>query len=87
LASDAGLHEFPRQVEEASTFLRDNLEQLRRLCTFPGVEDASLDFGVARRNVMVQCDCLPADFVRLAAALGLSIEVSQYPAEETADGV
>jgi hypothetical protein len=87
LASDAGFHEFPRQVEEASTFLRDNLEQLLRLCTFPGVEGVSLDFGVSRRNVAVQCECLPADLIRLAAMLGLSIEVSQYPAEETANRI
>jgi hypothetical protein len=78
-ASDAGFGEFARQVEEATDFLRAQDEQLRRLCAFPGVEDVTLDFGVARRDVAVQCDRLPPELVRVAGELGLGIELSQYP--------
>jgi hypothetical protein len=84
-ASDAGFKEFPRQVEEAAAFLRANAEEVRRLCEFPGVEGVTLDFGIARRDVAVQCDHLPAELVRLAGLLGLSIELSQYPIEGAAD--
>lgn len=84
-ASDADFNEFPQQIEEATVFLRSNGEQLRRLCEFPGVEGVTLDFGIARRNVVLQCDHFPAELVQLAGSLGLSIELSQYPIEETAE--
>jgi len=78
--SDAAFEEFPRQVEEAVVFLRTHYEEVRQLVQFPGVELAYLDFGVARREVEVQCDYLPPELVRLAGELGLGIELSQYPA-------
>jgi hypothetical protein len=79
-ASDASLEEFPRQAQETTEFLRTEFEQIRRLCAFPGVEDVTLDFGIARRDVAVQCDFLPPELVRLAGSLGLGIEISHYPA-------
>lgn len=80
-ASDADFGEFPRQVAESIAFLRAEAEQVRRLCEWPGVEGVTLDFGIARRDVAVQCDHLPAELVRLAGLLGLAIELSHYPAE------
>ncbi len=79
--SDADFGEFPRQVAEATAFLRAEAEQVRRLVEWPGVEGVTLDFGIARRDVAVQCDHLPAELLRLAGSLGLAIELSQYPAE------
>jgi hypothetical protein len=84
-ASDAAFEEFPRQVADATAFLRANAEQVLRLCEFPGVEGVTLDFGIARRNVPVQCDRLPAELVCLAGSLGLAIELSQYPPDDQAD--
>lgn len=81
-ASDADFGEFPRQVAEATAFLRAEAEQVRRLVEWPGVEGVTLDFGVARRDVAVQCDHLPTELVQLAASLGLAIELSQYPTKE-----
>jgi hypothetical protein len=84
LASDADMDDFPRQVEEATAFLRAHAEEIRRLVEFPGAEeDVTLDFGIARRDVLLQCDHLPAQLVRLAESLGLAIELSQYPAGES----
>jgi hypothetical protein len=49
---DAEFDDFPKQVEEAISFLESNAEQLRRLVEFPGVEgDVELDFGIERRDV------------------------------------
>jgi hypothetical protein len=79
LAGEGDFSNFPRQVEQAIAFLRSNESELRRLCTFPGVEIASLDFGIERRDVVFQFDRLPTELLRLAGALGLDIEVSQYP--------
>lgn len=80
VASDADLGELPRQIAEATAFLRAEAGQVRRLCEWPGVEGVTLDFGVERRDVAVQCDFLPPDLVRLTGSLGLGIELSQYPA-------
>jgi hypothetical protein len=79
-ASSAGFDEFPQQATEAAAFLRAEFSQVRRLCEWPGVEGVTLDFGVERRDVAVQCDILPAELVRVAGSLGLAIELSQYPA-------
>ena len=81
-ASDADFDEFPRQADEATAFLRNESEQVRRLCEWPGVEGVTLDFGVERRDVAVQCDVLPMELVRLAGSLGLAIEMSQYPTRD-----
>jgi hypothetical protein len=77
--SDADFSEFPAQLDDAITFLSANEPELRRLYAFPGVESLSLDFGIARREVAVQCDRLPPTLVALAGSLGLAIELSQYP--------
>ena len=77
--SDAGFDDFPRQAAEAIEFLQREFGQIRRLCAWPGVECVTLDFGVERRDVAVQCDLLPPELVRIAGALGLAIELSQYP--------
>src|SRR5205085_711613 len=42
-ASDADFDEFPRQVAEATEFLRGEADQIGRLCEFPGVEGVTLD--------------------------------------------
>jgi hypothetical protein len=84
LVSDAGFKEFAQQTVDATVFLQANSEQIRRLCAFPGVEDVTLDFGIARREAALQCDYLPPELVRIAGSLGLGIELSQYPPEPVA---
>ena len=79
LASESDFTDFPAQVNDAISFLRANELELRRLRTSPGVETAMLDFGIERRDVAVQSDRLPAELLRLAGALDLDIELSQYP--------
>ena len=53
LASDEDFNQFPRQVEESITFLQGSEVEVRRLCSFPGVEGVTLDFGIERRDVPV----------------------------------
>jgi hypothetical protein len=80
--SDAEFSDLPRQIEDAIAFLTVNSSQMKRLAEFPGVESLTLDFGIARRNVCVQCDNLPANLIQLAASYGLNVELTQYPVEE-----
>lgn len=79
LAGERDFSDLPLQVEQAIAFLRKNESELRRLSTFSGVEIATLDFGIERRDVIFQFDRLPAELLQLAGSLGLDIEVSQYP--------
>jgi hypothetical protein len=80
--SEAAFEEFSRQVEDAITFLGVKREEVRRLMNFPGVEAVVLDFGVSRRDVLLECYFLPPELIQRAGELGLGVELSQYPAEE-----
>ena len=82
LVSDADFDYFDQQVADAIEFLQTETAELQRLRDFPGVENAVLDFGIARRDAAVQCDCLPPALVRLAGSLGLGIVLSQYPSSK-----
>ena len=71
VASGADFDQFARQEAEATGFLRNHFEQLRRLRTFPGVESVTLDFGIERRNVYLQCDSLSPELIAVAGSLGV----------------
>lgn len=79
LVSDAPADDLAYQVEDAISFLTAHHGELGRLMASSGVDGAVLDFGIERRDVVVQCDTLPAPLIRLAGGLGLAIEMSQYP--------
>jgi hypothetical protein len=77
-ASTSDFNNFSGQVRQTISFLKKNQKELKKLAKFPGV-DAVIDFGFARRDVVVQCDLLPAELIRLAGSIGLAIEMSLYP--------
>lgn len=78
--SEKDFDDLSGQVNEATVFLETHRDEIVRLAAYPGVEGCLvLDFGVARRDVYVQCDYLPPELVRLAGELGLGIEISRYP--------
>jgi hypothetical protein len=77
-ASAADFDEFPQQAADATQFLSAHADEVRRLRNFPGVEGVTLDFGIWRRDVWVQCDHFPAELVRLAGALGVGLELTVY---------
>jgi hypothetical protein len=77
--SDADFDNFDLQVAHAIAFLVANVAQLERLCRFPNLEEARLDFGIYKGHATVHCDYLPPELVRAAGAIGLGIEISHYP--------
>ena len=85
VTSESDFNEFSSQVAETTKFFEANTAQLRRLVDWPGVESADLDFGIERRDAIVQRDELPAELVRLAGLLGLGLVLSQYPASTQAE--
>jgi hypothetical protein len=82
IVSDADFDEFDIQKNEAIEFLTNNNRIIEEMIKLPSVEYASLDFGIERRDVAVQCDSFQPELLKLAGNLGLGIELSQYPIDE-----
>ena len=80
--SDAEFTQFEKQKKDAMAFLKTKGAVIRKMMKWPGLDAGGLDFGVQRRDVLVQCDEFPAELLKLAGGLGLSIELSCYPAPE-----
>jgi len=83
--SNAEFEDWQKQVADAISFLKQNRKELERLCRFPGVEGACLDFALSKRDVFCQQDTLPAELLYLAGSIGLDISLSQFPPEESAE--
>lgn len=81
LVSDADFEAFEKQASEALEFVESNLASVTKLANFPGVDWATLDFGVAVPKDAFGSFCLSPRLIRLTAQAGLGIEVSGYPCE------
>ena len=86
IASEADLDEFNRQVKEATEFPALHASAIAGMVSFPGVQNAVLDFGVAlSEGYVAQLSYLPPDFIRLAASVGIAVEISHYACREDDD--
>lgn len=77
--STADFDAFSVQVNDATQFLERHADAVRAIVSFPGVDAATLDFGIALRDIAVHCDYLPPRLLSAAAAVGVGIELSHYP--------
>ncbi len=79
LVSNAEIDDFDQQVADATEFLEKYGAVIAKIASFPGVEFAGLDFGVAlNEGYVAQCSYLPPEFIRIAATSGISVEISHY---------
>jgi hypothetical protein len=76
--SGAGSDDLDAQIEDATRFLEEHEDELRRLGRFPGVEEVCLDFAIPRREVAAQSDVFPADLLWRAGALDIDLVVTHY---------
>lgn len=79
--------DFAGQIDDANAFLHKYESELRSLISTCPVDDIRLDFPYSCRihgNIIVQCDYMPPEFLRLAGDLGIGVELSHYP--NTEDG-
>ena len=83
--SDADFDEFTLQKEEVIKYLYENEEKIKAIQNLSAHEGAYLDFAIEQRDVAVQCDSFPPELIKLAGALGLGIEISQYPPYDDED--
>ena len=82
LASLADFDEFEQQISDSIKYLKQNNKLIQEIMSLPDVDEASLDFGINKRDVIVQCDFFPLELIKIAGELGLGIELSQYPQAE-----
>ena len=67
-----------KQVRDAIAFLTQHHRVLSRLRRVAGVEEMTLDFAIADRDVPGQFDYFPPELIAAAGRLGIGIEVSRY---------
>ena len=77
--SEGDFEDFERQKADAVAFLSQHHSALAKLRALPGLEHASIDFGIAMRNVISQSDAFEAALIDLIASLRLELVLSQYP--------
>lgn len=81
--SEADIGEHDQQISDAISFLQENLEDIQRMKTFPGVDEVGVDFGLEFKDSFAPSDYLPAELIALAGRAGISICLSHYPTEES----
>lgn len=79
LVSDADFEELERQLSDARDFLQTHASVLKEMRKVPGVERAGLDFGIAKRDVIVQIDTFSADLIVLLAEINCGLVLTQFP--------
>lgn len=82
--SGAGFSELRLQIDDALVFLRENESFVRRLRSFPGVEELCLDFGNDIRPPGWCSFSFPPELLVAAGALGVSLVLSVYPQSDDA---
>lgn len=82
VVSDASVNDLAAQVRDALRFLGEHEDDLRRLGSYPGVEEMCLDFAIQRRDVVAQSDLFPAELLWQAGALDIDLVVTHYAIAE-----
>src|SRR5260370_21635056 len=73
--SQADFTNLKRQIREALSFLGKYKPALGRVRRAAGVEQITLDFGVASRQVAAQFDYFPPELLLAAGELGIGLEI------------
>ena len=83
--SDAEFGNIEQQTRETLQFLADNLAEVERLGTYPGVEGLELDFAVyGRDDAFVESYRFAPELLAQISCLGITLCVSRYiPANDT----
>lgn len=89
IVSEKEWDDFEGQINDALAYLKKHYSDLKRLIQTHTIDDIRFDLPYWSRlesGVIVQCDFLPPEFLKLAGELGIGIELSLYPrAEENSE--
>ena len=83
--SEGDFNDLDKQIKDAIQFLKENSDKLNKLNDFLiNIKDSGicLDFGIKKRNTVVQSNSFPSELLTLAGDLGLDIELTQYPIDK-----
>jgi hypothetical protein len=75
-----GFEDLDAQIQAAAHFLLRHEDELRRLASFPGVEEVCLDFGIRVPEPGAASNVFPADFLWQSGALDIDLVVTHYEA-------
>lgn len=81
VASEADFSELATQIQNAISFLRTNLQQVKFLASFPGGEEVVLDFGAEIYPPGWASFMFPPELLTLAGEAGVSLCLSVYPTD------
>ena len=79
--SEAGFDDVPRQINETIAFLTKHKEALKHIAGTPGIDYATINFGVDSiidRKHISQSFYFTIDLIKICAELGIEIELSIY---------
>jgi hypothetical protein len=85
VASEADFSQLAEQIADVTSFLRQNLDQVKLLVSCPGVEGAVLDFGAEIYPPGWASFTFPAALLTLAGEAGVSLCLSVYPTDKEED--
>lgn len=79
VVSDAAFEDFRQQIIDATDFLKRYKDDLKTIAITPGIEYATLDFGVSlATDKFTMMGYFVPDMLRLMSDLGIGLEVSLY---------
>jgi hypothetical protein len=82
--SNAEDEDFSLQISDAEVYLTGNSDEIIKLASAAGVEEATLDFSVSiRPGFATQTSFLPPAFLQQVTRLGLGLAVSHYPTDDS----
>jgi hypothetical protein len=88
IVSECGWKNLAGQIEDANAFLQTHERTLRKLLLSHEITDIRLDFPYSCRldeHILMQCDYLPPEFLKITGELGIGIELSHYPPTDEKD--
>lgn len=85
VVSDADMSDISAQMDDALVFFQTNREKIGRIAKFPGVEWAVADFGAEIRPPGWSSFCFPAALAAAIGEVGVSLELSVYPTDDSED--
>jgi hypothetical protein len=84
MLSPAGFDRFNEQLSDATRFLHEQQDKLKLIATFPGIDWATLSFGInstVDHNSLAQTLYLPPAIVELCGLLKIGVELAMYHPE------
>lgn len=85
VVSDADMSDVPVQMEEALVFFQEHRQRIEQIGSYPGVDWIVADFGAEIRPPGWSSFCFPAELAAIIGAVGVSLELSVYPTDDSED--